>query len=318
MKATRDKLSDLISTVVKKEWDAEIAPEGIVDLTGDMAHGDLTTTAPMRLAKTLRQAPPKTAERLVELLEAELESGHELSDAVGEVFSAGGFVNFRMSPAFLALLAKRICSFGPDYGRGESTGRKVQVEFVSANPTGPLTVAHGRQAALGDTLANILSFAGDDVQRDYYLNDSGNQIRMLGLSVWLRAREILGHDIELPENAYRGDYIADIARKALDKLPEQVFSSQEQGIEPCGVLACEHILDWIRDDLERFGVTFDNYFSQRELEHSSAIDDTMARFDEKGLLYEKDGATWLKTSRFGDRDDRVVIKERRKLYISHP
>ncbi|MDP2767693.1 MAG: arginine--tRNA ligase, partial [Candidatus Methanoperedens sp.] len=173
------------------------------------------------------------------------------------------------------------------------------IEFVSANPTGSLSVAHARQAAVGDCLANVLSFIGFKVSREYYLNDEGNQINILGKSVQLRLKELKGESIEFPQNYYQGDYIKDIAQEADNKKIKE---------EDLGDFAAGHILKVIKQELDDFGVKFDCWYSQKELAKSGKVEQAFAQLKQKGFLYEQDGALWFKSTAFGDDKDRVIIK----------
>jgi arginyl-tRNA synthetase len=188
-------------------------------------------------------------------------------------------------------------------------GERVQVEFVSANPTGPLHVGHGRGAAVGDAVGNILSFAGFNVQKEYYINDSGRQIRTLGTSVWLRLQQMQGKPVDFPQDCYQGDYIRDIARDVLDNRGKDLADADEkQGIEICARFAADKILAGIRSDLDDFGIRFDNWFSEQSLYDSGRVQSAIENFKEKDLIYEKDGALWFRTEKFGDEKDRVVVR----------
>ncbi|MBF0204359.1 MAG: arginine--tRNA ligase, partial [Desulfamplus sp.] len=227
-----------------------------------------------------------------------------------------------------------------DFGRSDiGCGKKVQVEFVSANPTGPLHIGHGRGAAVGDAVGNILDFSGFDVQKEYYINDSGRQIRTLGRSVWLRLCKLRGEDIEFPEDCYQGDYIKDIAREINElggnelgdnklggnelggnelggnqlgdnKLGGKVSASmpEAEAVDICAKYAADKILQGIKDDLVDFGVEFDRWFSEQSLYDSGVVQDAIEEFRSREIIYEKDGALWFKTQSFGDEKDRVVVR----------
>ena len=189
-------------------------------------------------------------------------------------------------------------------------GRKVQVEFVSANPTGPLHIGHGRGAAVGDSVGNILSFCGYEVQKEYYINDSGRQIRTLGRSVWLRLSELQGQDVDFPDDCYQGDYIKDFASE-LDAEMGDVLARKEEAeaVDICAKFAAEKILREIKEDLSDFGVHFDRWFSEQSLYDSGKVKDVIDKFQSQGIIYEKDGALWFKTEEFGDEKDRVVVRQ---------
>ncbi len=183
------------------------------------------------------------------------------------------------------------------------------MEFVSANPTGPLHVGHGRGAAVGDTVANLLSFCGYDVHREYYINDSGRQIRTLGNSVFLRYKELCGEKIDFPKDCYQGDYIIEYAKEIRAEKGESLLKQDEsEAVSYCARIAADAILEGIRKDLEDFGVSFDNWYSEQSLFDSGKVETVIKAFRDKGIIYENDGAFWFKTTDFGDEKDRVVIR----------
>ncbi|TAM39146.1 arginine--tRNA ligase [bacterium] len=278
-----------------------LAPEEIIiDFPTDNRFGDFTTNIALKLGKLIRRPPRDVAAELVEIIQREIAES-ELKDSVSLVKVEGsGFINFYLAPGYFYDQLGKIITEGKEALRLDTgKGKKVLIEFVSANPTGSLSVAHARQAAVGDCLANILSFLGFNVQREYYLNDEGNQINILGRSVELRRRELAGERIEFPENYYQGDYIYDIAKEA-DK---QKIKDAE-----LGDFAADHILKIIKQELSDFGVDFDCWYSQKGLAKSGKIEESFSQLKEKGFLYEQDGATWFKSTAFGDDKDRVVIK----------
>jgi arginyl-tRNA synthetase len=211
-----------------------------------------------------------------------------------------GFINFYLSEKYFYAQLEDIISVGENFGRLDY-GKKIKVliEFVSANPTGPLSVAHARQAAVGDVLANILKFLGYKVKREYYLNDEGNQIDILGESIKLRLKELAGEKIEFPGNYYQGEYIYEIAKKFT------VHSSQSKVLADYGV---KYILKIIKKELDDFGVKFDYWYSQKKLRQSGKIKKGLDFLKQKGFLFEQDGALWFKSTQFGDDKDRVVVK----------
>ena len=301
----------------------------------DAQHGDFASNIAMRLAKAAGKPPRVIAEAII----AALPPSPLLARA--EVAGAG-FINFFLHKDLYARELARVHELGADYGRVKPANpRRVLLEFVSANPTGPMHVGHGRQAAFGDALANLLAAAGDTVTREYYINDAGRQTEILAVSVWLRYLEACGETLKFPENGYRGDYLRPVAAALQARLGEalrhasiKVFESLPQDapegdkekhidalIARCrqliGEAAWQDLLDSsieamlreIRDDLEGYGVRFDNWVSEREFTHSGAIERALERLRAQGLLYVKDGATWFKASEFGDDEDRVVIRE---------
>ncbi len=263
--------------------------------------GDYATNAALVAAGRLKRPPRELARELAEKLA-------RCEDLFSRVEVAGpGFINFWVAPAYWQGVVKRVLARGEEYGRSDlGKGQRVQVEFVSANPTGPLHIGHGRGAAVGDTLARILSFAGFEVVKEYYINDRGRQMEILGRSVWLRAREIAGERVAFPEDHYRGDYIRDLARELLARRPDLLELPEEEALEVCREFALREILSGIRRDLEDFGVTYDVWYSERELYEKGEVEEALAALAEAGHLYEKEGALWFRASEFGDEKDRVV------------
>jgi len=277
------------------------APEEILlDLPTDSRFGDFTTNIALKLSKSLKKPPREIAATVVESIQKEIpKSG--LKDLICQVKVEGaGFVNFYLEPNYFYTQLSKIITQGKDalkLDKGE--GKKVLIEFVSANPTGSLSIAHARQAAVGDCLANVLSFIGFKVSREYYLNDEGNQINILGKSVELRRQELAGKVIEFPEDYYQGDYIRDIAKEAdKNKIKDNDL----------GDFAADLILKIIKQELIDFGVKFDCWYSQKELAKSGKVEQAFEQLKKEGFLYEQDGALWFKSTAFGDDKDRVVIK----------
>ena len=218
-----------------------------------------------------------------------------------------GFINFTLSNDFLCQGLADILQQKGSYGcSGEGQGRKTQVEFVSANPTGPLTIGHGRQAVLGDVVARLLEATGHDVTREYYFNDAGRQMRVLGDSTRIRYRQILGFDEPLGEDHYQGEYIIDIARLAVDEKGDSLKESTD--LDYFKKLAQGEIFAEIQKTVARLGFAFDVFFNEQSLYDSGKIDEVLSLLKEKGLVYESEGATWLKTSAMGMDQDRVIIK----------
>ncbi len=284
-------------------------PEFEVETPKHEGQGDFSTNFAMVSAKLQKMAPAKIAKSLVESMS---DSTHiPLGSVLENVEVAGpGFINFFLSPGAWHPVVDQVLSQDASFGASVmGKGERVQVEFVSANPTGPLHVGHGRGAAVGDAVGNILSFAGFDVQKEYYINDSGRQIRTLGTSVWLRLQQMQGKPVDFPQDCYQGDYIRDIAQEVLDTRGKDLADADEkQGIEICARFAADKILAGIRSDLDDFGVRFDNWFSEQSLYDSGRVQTAIENFKEKDLIYEKDGALWLRTENFGDEKDRVVVR----------
>ncbi|MDD5060308.1 MAG: arginine--tRNA ligase [Candidatus Omnitrophica bacterium] len=296
----KEELAALVKdTLSRLSWLKE-SDEILMDLPTDKRFGDFTTNIALQLSKELKEKPREVASRIVEAIQQEI-SKTGLKEIVTQVKVEGpGFINFYLKEDYFYDKLGQIISKGKDGLRIDlGKGKKVLIEFVSANPTGSLSVAHARQAAVGDCLANILSFIGFKVSREYYLNDEGNQINILGKSVQLRLKELKGEKIEFPENYYQGEYIRDLAVQA-----------QEEDIkeDDLGEFAAERILDVIKKELDDFGVKFDCWYSQKKLAKSGKIEKAFAELKEKGFLYEQDGALWFKSTAFGDDKDRVIIK----------
>ena len=279
------------------------APDFVIERPKQAEHGDLAANLAMLLAKPCRMSPRRIAEVLTQHL-------GQAGGLIRSVEVAGpGFLNFFIQPAAWLAPLPAILAAGTDYGRSQAgAGRRMLVEFVSANPTGPLHVGHGRGAVLGDVLARLLGFAGFAPQSEYYINDAGNQMATLGRSVLARARQGQGSGEEFPDNHYRGDYIKELAEEFLG-LPEGkglLEDDPDRAVERAAAWAGARILQGIKDDLAAFGVTMDNYYSERSLVAKGAVDKAFARLKERGLLYEGEGALWFKASEFGDEKDRVV------------
>jgi len=306
-----------------------------IERTRDATHGDFASNIAMQLAKAAKRKPRELAQAIVAALPA--------SDLVAKVEIAGpGFINFFVSPAGYQQELLRVIDEGAAYGRSRmGAGQRVIVEFVSANPTGPLHVGHGRHAAFGATLANLLDAAGYSVHREYYINDAGRQMEILAASVWLRYLECFGEQFPFPSNGYRGDYLHPIANKLVEvagrtlvrpaaevfrDLPPDAPAGDkdiyidavierakallgEDGFRRAFKLALDDILADIRQDLEEFGVRYDEWFSERSLATNGAIDRALERLRGNGVVYEKDGAQWFRATDFGDEKDRVVVRE---------
>ena len=310
----------------------DLSIDSTIERTRDPGHGDFASNAAMQLAKPARKNPREIATQIVAALGD--------SDAVDKVEIAGpGFINFHLSPGAFHTELETILEQGEHYGRqAKKDGPKINLEFVSANPTGPLHVGHGRHAAFGATVGNLLEAVGYPVHREYYVNDAGRQMDILGASVWLRWLEANGTDVDFPKGGYRGDYIRQIAGEidtsgiepvtaasVMDGLPENTDENAdayvdalvarcrelhgEDGFDRIRQQALESIRADIEDDLAEFGVTFDEWFSEQSLTKSHRVDDALAVLEERGVLYKKDGATWFPSMQFGDEKDRVVVRD---------
>ena len=220
-----------------------------------------------------------------------------------------GFINLWTTDTWLHDVLRTIVREGDRYGRGEPTGQRVQVEFVSANPTGPLTIGHARNAAIGDALARLLAFAGHDVEREYYFNDAGGQMDRFGASVEARTLQLLGRDAEVPEDGYHGDYVTELARQILDEEgPELADLPSQERFVRLRSEGARRAMEQIHRTLDRFGVRFDTSFLEASLAERGAIADAIERLRAAGWVYETEGATWFRSTAFGDDKDRVLIR----------
>jgi arginyl-tRNA synthetase len=280
-------------------------PVIMLDTPREKSHGDLATTLALTLAKPESKAPRKIAEIIVSNIQ-------DTGGIIAKTEIAGpGFINFTFKQDRWQQTLFEIDAEGAEYGlRNIGKGEKVLVEFVSANPTGPLHVGHGRGAALGDALANLLSAVGYDVSREFYINDAGRQIRLLALSVWTKYQQSQGNDVPFPEDGYHGSYIEEIAQ-AFAKLHGNKYLKIpfDDCVDVFGDFGKESMLLDIRTDLEAFGVRFDTWFSEASLLIDNSVQRSIEELLESRNMYEQDGALWLRSTLFGDDKDRVVVKQ---------
>jgi len=274
----------------------------------DPSHGDISTNIAFRLAKPLKANPAELSKEISGMLTGKLASS-SLKGDIDAIEALNGFINIRLSPAALRTILKDIKSEQERFGRnGLGAAKKVQVEFVSANPTGTLSVAHARQAAFGDSLANIITANGYDVTREYYINDEGVQITILGQSIYARYRQEIGDQYEFPENGYKGEYIKEMAEEFRKEHGDKYKTETPENLKVFSVWGCDYLLKEIKQELLDFGVKFDVWFSQKALGASGNIERTLDLLRKKGLLYEAEGALWFKSTQFGDDKDRVLKK----------
>jgi arginyl-tRNA synthetase len=267
--------------------------------------GDLTSNVAMVLAKEVGQDPLAIAEQIA----GQLRLNRQMVKSW--TVCAPGFINFIYGSHYLRKQLVEIHAAGRKYGTSDlGRGQKVQVEFVSANPTGPLNVVNARAAAVGDSIANLLQASGYHVEREYYVNDTGAQVNRLAESVHIRYRQLLGEDVDLPEDAYHGEYLIDLARELIDEVGMSYRSMSPAEVrEKIRHWALRKLVTVQREDLERFRVVYDVWMSERSLKKSGALEEILALFTEKGFLYERGGAVWFRSSDFDDAEDRVLIKE---------
>jgi arginyl-tRNA synthetase len=282
--------------------------EGLAKLTfekpKDETHGDLTTNVAMLLAKSVKKNPRAVAQEITGKLDLD-------PKYVSKIEIAGpGFINFRFTEEFFTVQISSILQKPATFGKTNiGTGKKTQVEYVSANPTGPLSVGHGRQAAVGDTIANLLVWTGYDVTREYYYNNAGRQMRMLAESTYARYRQLFDPVFPFPEDGYQGDYIREIAENLKKEHGDSIVSlQQEKALSVCKEFAERALFEAIKKVLARMGVVHDVFFNEDSLYSSGKIQEVIQELRTKGLVYDLDGAVWLKTTALGLDQDRVIVK----------
>jgi len=282
-------------------WSDKAADKFTVELPKHEGQGDFSTNFALVLAGIEKKNPREIAGQISAKLE-------QVTDLVDRVEVAGpGFVNVFINPQVWRNLIPEIIDTAEDFGKSEIGGnRKVMVEFVSANPTGPLNIGHGRQAILGDSIARLLEATGHDVFREYYYNDAGRQMRVLGESTRARYLELIGADFQFPEDGYQGEYIIDIAKTLVEEHGDSLKDHED--VTPFKKQAEKFIFKDISGTLTRMGIHFDNYYNEQSLYENGHIDDVVSELRSKGLVYEKDDATWFKTTELGQEQDRVIIK----------
>lgn len=309
----KTKLEAIINAIIKdySEKQNAVLPDGFsYDLhpPKDTQHGDLSCNVAFKLAKVTREKPSEIAAKLMALLEQKMSKDSPVDKTE---LAGGGFLNFYLKKGDLGAVLLEIHKQDKNYGRSDfGKGKKAILEFVSANPTGPLTIAHGRQAAVGDCLARILKFTGHAVHSEYYLNDAGRQMRMLAQSVWARYNELLGMEVPFPEDGYQGEYVREIARDIIEKEKRDLLfkDPEEKAVEYCGLYAVKYLMRSIEEDLAKMRVHFDHYFSEKTLYAKNEVEHALGVLKEKGYLYESEGALWFRSTDLGDDKDRVVKK----------
>ena len=310
----KQQLAELIIQALRDaKAGGDLALDALPDVSLEMPksrdHGDWATGVALGLAKTVGLPPRQVAERLVKRLPLGGDSLIARADVAGP-----GFINLTLRPDWLGDVLKRIEAEGDGFGRTNAgAGRSVVVEFVSTNPNGPITVAGGRNAAIGDTLCSLLSATGWSVSREYYVNDALNSVQMnnFGRSVFGRYRELLGHTEDVGEDTYRGDYVADVARRILDTdggKYENADRDDPQTVQTFRALSEQGMIAQQKSDLEAFGVRFDTWFHESALYADGSVARAIQALTERGYTYEKDGALWLRSTDFGDDKDRVLMR----------
>lgn len=274
------------------------------------SYGDVSTNIALRLSGLLKRKSLELAEELVSCMRRRLHCSEEYTSTIREIeVKPPGFINFWLTDKVLYETLKCISAMGPRYGCCDlGNGKRLLLEFVSANPTGPLTIAHARQAAFGDALARILEFAGYKITREYYINDEGVQMELLGGSIRARYLQLFGKKQDIPEGGYVGSYVADIAHKIKSQFGDRFLNNGQSSIGFFQEYGYKEILNWIKKDLEDFGVHFDIWYSQRELSASGKIEKALEFLKQKNCVYDSEGALWFRSTSFSDDKDRVVRK----------
>ncbi len=303
----QSKLKEEIKQAVIKAGLAseENIPDVILETPKDKTHGDYSTNMAMQLARVAKKAPRAIAEELIQNFD------HSKASIEKIEIAGPGFINFYMNNSYLTELIPSILTAGEKYGEtAVGNKQKVQVEFVSANPTGDLHLGHARGAAVGDSLCNILAKAGYDVSREYYINDAGNQINNLALSVEARYFQALGLDKPMPEDGYHGEDIIGIGKRLAEEFGDKyVHADEKERFEFFREYGLKYEMEKLKQDLENFRVSFDVWYSETSLYHNGKIDAALKTLRENGHIYEEDGATWLRSTPMGDDKDRVLIKQ---------
>ncbi len=271
-----------------------------LEVPKEAGFGNLSTNVALKIARQIKQNPSQISDKIIINLKEQIDR-LPVKDDIEDIRNINGFINFLFRRDYFYDQLRKILKLRGKFGKlNIGKGRRVLIEFVSANPTGPLSIAHARQAAIGDVLANVLEFLGFRLSREYYINDEGNQIDILGSSIDLRLKELRGEKISFPSEYYQGSYIYDIAREIKNKK-SKIKNLSDHGVK------C--ILNIIKKELEDFGVKFDYWYSQKDLRKKGNIKKALGLLKRKGFIYEKDGALWFRSSNFGDDKNRVVVKK---------
>lgn len=294
---TKEKIKEIIDNVLKKENISDISY--VIEVPNDKKNGDYSTNIAMVLTKILKKNPKVIAEEIVNNIEN--------NNIIERIDIAGpGFINFYLNKKYLLSGINEIIKLDKDYGRSNiGSNSKINIEYVSANPTGILHVGTARGAAYGDNLSRIMSFAGYNVTREYYVNDGGNQINNLGMSIKVRYNNLCGKEDIMPQDGYYGEEIITIAQDIYNEYKDEKLNEELEYFTTIGV---EKLLNRIKKDLKDFRVEFDVWTSEKEIRQSGRIEQCLKKLDELGNIYKKDDATWLKTTKYGDDKDRVLIK----------
>ncbi|MEQ8173803.1 MAG: arginine--tRNA ligase [Syntrophomonadaceae bacterium] len=277
-------------------------PDFVIEVPREKGHGDFACNAAMLLARQARMAPRQIAEILVGIIKAARPAGVEKVEAAG-----AGFINYYLSNDWLFEVPALVIKLGDGYGRNESKNQRVQVEFVSANPTGNLHMGNARGGALGDTLANILDRAGYNVEREFYINDAGNQVEVFAESLEARYLQLKGFDVKFPEDGYAGQDVIETVRNIISTYKDSLLDMESAARRQIMLdFALTEKIDYIKRTLKNFGIEYEVWFSERSLHETGQVDMVIEQLNEKGYVYEKEGALWFKSSEFGDEKDEVL------------
>ena len=302
----KESITEIFNHAVERCFpDEKALPPVFLETPKNKDHGDYALNIAMVLASKFKKNPRAIADMIIDNVE-------DRDKVIKKLEIAGpGFINISLSEDYWRNVLSDIHEKGERFGEGKlGNGQKVNIEFVSANPTGPLHVGHGRGAAVGHALSCLLKKAGFDVSTEYYINDVGNQMNNLGRSTWVRYQELLGKKVEFPDDGYKGDYIKDIAQAVIDADgSSHLDKKSEDALTFFREFSKDTILKGIQDDLKEFRVEFDCWFSEASLDEDDSVNQSIDWLRDKGFVYEKDGATWIKTSQFKDDADRVIIKQ---------
>ena len=294
----------IAKAIADGKLDLESPPEIQLEIPKDTSHGDYATNLALKLAKQLKRAPIEIAETII----AHVDASDPFFDEIVAV--KPGFINIRLKNKTVAVVVKRVLLEADRYGGSNAgEGKKIDIEFVSSNPTGPLTIGHGRQATIGDVLANALSFCGYNVTREYYYNDAGGQMNMLTRSVHARYQQLFNPEYPFPDDGYKGDYIREVAERVRDREGDKYAGKDDkETIEFFRPLAVLRMITMIDKSLREYGVKFDVWSRESALYSDGKVDRAIELLRKREYIYEKDDAVWFKSSEFGDEKDRVVVR----------
>lgn len=300
-------LAQLVAEALKEAGEQKLLcfdtePDFVIEVPREKGHGDFACNAAMLLARQARMAPRQIADIIVGIIKAGSPAGVEKVEAAG-----AGFINFYLSNDWLFKVPALVVGMGDDYGRNESKNQRVQVEFVSANPTGNLHMGNARGGALGDTLGNILDRAGYSVEREFYINDAGNQVEVFAESLEARYLQLKGFDVKFPEDGYAGQDVIETVRNIINTYNDSLLDMESTARRQIMLdFALTEKIEYIKNTLKNFGIEYDVWFSERSLHETGQVDLIIEQLKEKGYVYEKEGALWFKSSEFGDEKDEVL------------